>query len=307
MKNEPSKLIFLSIVILILCGGFFVLHIREVKREKVLAEAEFLKIEKEKKRFEVFQNLNLEAKSVYVYDINTGKVLFAKNENEIKGIASLTKIITALVALDKLNPTNPITISKSASDAYGDIGFSAGDSWFLNDLLALMLTASSNDAATAIEESVFALSPAQNLVSLMNERSSSLGFSSLMFKNATGLDNGADIQARGSAKDIAHLMAFAFKNYPEIFSDTSKSVLSKRSMDGKSIIISNTNPLAGGELNIVASKTGYTDFAGGSLALITEPKTGQPIAIAILGGTFDGRFKDGDTILRATREYVFSE
>lgn len=309
MEKENShikELIFVLVATLFLGGGFFMAEAKEKKQSEILKEVQAEKIAKENIARLAFENIKLEARGVYIYNIDSGDVVFSKNENNVFGIASLTKIITSLVALDELSLVEPIIISKGAAETEGETGLKEGELWFRDDLLELMLIASSNDAGIAIQEEINR--EGKDLVSLMNEKTSSLGLSDLKFKNPTGLDEGDSISATGTPKGVARMLGFAYKENPDFFKKTAKEVFSKRNLDGKLNRILNTNPILSSdtEMKILASKTGYTSLAGGSLALIVESEKGERLAIAILGSSFDGRFKDAENLIRASAGYLLN-
>ena len=97
-----------------------------------------------------FADVTLEARAAYVVDLATKKVLFAKNENEKLPLASVTKLMTALVARDHMRNDVVITLAKEDLSAEGDTGLRPGERWRMGDLLDVMLLISSNDAAHAI-------------------------------------------------------------------------------------------------------------------------------------------------------------
>src|SRR3989344_874512 len=101
-----------------------------------------------------FQDIALEAASAYVLDAKTGKALFMKQATTTNALASVTKVMTASVALSLVPDTTLIPIEVEAIREEGDSGLKVGDRWLLRDLVALMLVESSNDAARAISSTV---------------------------------------------------------------------------------------------------------------------------------------------------------
>lgn len=260
-----------------------------------------------------FPNVSLEARAAYVYDIRTGKVLFAQNEDMRLSLASLTKVMSALVAKD-LNPLySTITIGGEALRAEGDSGLLRDEKWSLKEILDFSLLTSSNDGMRAVALALGAISKSDattteilnDFVREMNKKASELGLKNTYFWNETGLDE-SEVKggAYGTAKDMARLMEHILLNHPELFEATreangSFSSLDKRVHNGK-----NTNGITGKIPRLIASKTGSTDTAGGNLVIIFDPEIGRPIVISILGSTAEGRFKDVETLISATLDYI---
>jgi len=140
----------------------------------------------------------VQAKAVFVQDLESGKVLYAKNENERLPIASITKLMTAQVLLDTLNLDDVVTMSKAAINTYGGQAFFIGEKISVKNLFYAMLMASSNDAAVALAEHV--QGTAQEFALLMNERVKNLHLRDTHFANPTGLD---DLENYSTASEMA--------------------------------------------------------------------------------------------------------
>jgi serine-type D-Ala-D-Ala carboxypeptidase (penicillin-binding protein 5/6) len=261
----------------------------------------------------LFPPTTLEAKAVYVYDIRTKTVLFAKNENSRLPLASLTKVMSALVAEDASPLYGTITISEDALKAEGDSGLLENEEWSLKDLLDFSLITSSNDGMRAIALSLGALSRADatseaitnDFVREMNSRASELGLKNTYFWNETGLDQ-SDIKggAYGTARDISALVEYILEYYPELFRATRETTSTLQSVDNHSHVAKNTNTIANEIPGLLASKTGLTNTAGGNLIIAFDPELGRPIVVSILGSTEQGRFEDARTLIGAVMEYI---
>ena len=238
-----------------------------------------------------FENIGLEAKSAYVFDILNNKPIFELNAKVQLPLASLTKIMTAIVAKEKLPEWLKVKIPMKAILQEGDSGFLAGERWKITNLLEAMLISSSNDAAYAIAMSIDTLpknSPIGEFISLMNRKAKNLGLEQTYFLNPTGLDLSiSTASAYGSAKDVARLLGYAFKKYPSLFEVTRYNSLDINSREFK-----NTDKLAKEIPGLTAGKTGFSDLAGGNLAIITDIGLGHPVVIVVLGSSVRGRFKD---------------
>jgi len=261
----------------------------------------------------VFPIVNIGAKAAYVYDIHTKTVLFAKNENTRLPLASLTKVMSALVAQDLSPLYGIVVVSSEALTAEGDSGLIQNEKWSLKDILDFSLLTSSNDGMRAVALSLGALSSAKaspeeiinDFVGEMNRKASELGLKNTYFWNETGLDE-SDLKggAYGTARDISTLLEYALINYPEMFAATRESVGAFQSLDNHRHLAKNTNGLAAEIPGLLASKTGYTNTAGGNLVIAFDPELGRPIIVSILGSSEQGRFEDVHALVKAVMQYI---
>jgi serine-type D-Ala-D-Ala carboxypeptidase (penicillin-binding protein 5/6) len=255
----------------------------------------------------------IEAKAAYVYDVRTKTVLFAKNENTRLPLASLTKVMSALVALDTSPSYGTITITLNALKAEGDSGLLVDEKWSLGRLLDFSLTTSSNDGMRAVALSLGALSRADatseeiinDFVGEMNLKASELGLQNTYFWNETGLDE-SDFKggAYGTARDMSMLVEYVLAYHPELFIATRESLSTLQSIDNYPHVAKNTNIIANEIPKLLASKTGFTNTAGGNLIIAFDPELGRPIIISILGSTEKGRFEDARALIASVMEYI---
>lgn len=260
-----------------------------------------------------FENLKLEARAVYVYDINHAEALYALNEEVQLPLASLTKVMTAVVAAESLPYDTVVTIDPSDLASEGDSGLLPHESWRARDLLDFMLLVSSNDSAHVLASAAGAyisskpsnvnLSPEQVFVGAMNKKAQELGLAQTYFLNESGLDK-TDIVSGGygSARDMAHLFSFALSALPSTFNATSYGGVSFTSLEARTHVATNTNELVSNVPGIIASKTGYTDLAGGNLVIAFDAGINRPIVVVVLGSSREGRFKDVEKLTAATLE-----
>ncbi|MDO8620193.1 MAG: hypothetical protein Q7R64_02490 [bacterium] len=261
-----------------------------------------------------YEKLELLGRAGYVYDLKNKKVLFEKNADDILPLASITKIMTAITALSLVPETTDITISSDALKVEGDSGLKVGERWLLRDLLAFTLIGSSNDGAVAISSAIggfFATSTPDaeasraRFIGEMNRLARAIGLTSTTFLNETGLD--VDTERAGaysSAKETASLLAYALTTTPEIFTGTRFDALSLGTEEGEKRSTKNTNTETHRLPLLIASKTGYTDLAGGNLVIAFDAGFGHTIIISVLGSTVDGRFADVEKLVWATLEYI---
>jgi len=127
------------------------------------------------------------------------------------------------------------------------------------------------------------------------------------YNNPTGLDeyDGED-GGLGSARDMAILITYLWEQHPEAIRDTTMPTRVFRSEDGFVHKGENTNEYVTSTPGILASKTGYTDLAGGNLAILYNAGLDHPIAVVVLGSTREGRFKDVQKLVDATYRYEAS-
>ena len=260
-----------------------------------------------------FEQINLEAKAIYVYDARTRTVLFAKNADDRLPLASLTKLMSTLVATDLDLLDNTITISREALDVEGDSGLRLGEKWSLRNLLDFSLMTSSNDGMHAVALALGALKKEgtnsekliNDFVGLMNRKASFIGLKNTYFWNETGLDE-TDIKGGGysTARDMGTFTEYILRHYPEMLLATKEDTTTFQSLDSRLHVAKNTNIIVSDIPGIMASKTGFTDIAGGNVVFVFDPELGRPIIVSILGSTEDGRFRDAEQLVNAVMAYI---
>jgi D-alanyl-D-alanine carboxypeptidase (penicillin-binding protein 5/6) len=252
-----------------------------------------------------FPSVAIEGRAAIVWDVENNIAIYEKNADEALPLASITKIMTALTAVDIFSPDDIIPITFSALEGGSNAGLIAGDVWVAKDLIAYKLTTSANGASTALKEA--AASRNIDFINRMNEKATSLTLLNTLYVNETGLDFGiANGGSYGSARDTARLMTHAIATESELFSATTKPSITTRSVSGQIYKSLNTNEIVGKIPGLIASKTGYTLAAGGNLAVAFDAGLAQPIVIVVLGSTRDGRFTDVLALVNETVNY-FSE
>lgn len=312
MNNQPisqdhSDLKFFAALMFVLSIFFlisFMVGRSSVGREIVASEVEV---------GTSFDHIEITAKAAYVYDSRTGDVLYAKNENQRMPLASLTKVMAALVASELGLQEMEVVVSKEALAETGDSGLLLNERWRLKDLLDFSLTSSSNDGMKAVALSLGALSRSDasneeitaDFVAKMNEMADTLGMKNTYYWNVTGLDE-TEFKggAYGTAHDMALLFDYVLRHKPALLEATKESVLTVRSMDNFVHTAKNTGYIVTDIPGIKASKTGYTDIAGGNLVVAFDPEVGRPIIVSVLGSTAQDRFSDVLALMRAAMESI---
>lgn len=234
----------------------------------------------------------LNAKSFILYDTKNTKVLFEKNSRQPLPVASLTKILTAVVALENLNREEVVEIGRESmnTDEEG-ADFYLGEKFYFQDLLKAMLIKSSNDAASAVARTV------ENktgviFADLMNKKAAQIGMTNSVFLDPSGLND----QAYSTVEDLIKLVRYS-KKYKEIWSILTLPFADIFSADKKfSHHLISTNKLFGVIPDMIGGKTGYTDGALGCIILEQSlPQNGTSLIVIVLGST--ERFEDAKNLL----------
>jgi len=229
------------------------------------------------------QGLNVSAQAVISVESNLSgpdKILFSQNEQRKLSIASISKLMTALIAVENLDLSQEIKISdKAANQSYDPEPLKAGEIFYARDILYAMLIGSDNTASYALSESI----GVEKFVSLMNARATELGLSDTEFGNPTGLG----LDNFSTTQDLAKLAEFLLKERPSILGTTIIPEFDLRTVDGKTLHkIINTDELLGDSSDltkrIIGGKTGNTRTAGQSLLLIVRPLNNQGYLINVI-------------------------
>jgi len=197
------------------------------------------------------------AKAAILIDADTGRVMLEKNAELRLPMASTTKIMTALVALERGDPDETVKIMPEAVGVEGSsVYLTLGEELTLRELLYALMLASANDAATAI--AIHTAGSVEAFAELMNEKASALGLKNTNFKNPHGLDAEGHFT---SAHDLARITAAALKNklFAEIVSTYKYNIGGK---DGTRRYLVNHNKLLRQYDGCIGVKTGYTKTDG---------------------------------------------
>ena len=230
------------------------------------------------------------AKGAFLYDMATGTVLYAKNPDEKLYPASLTKIMTALIALERADPEEIVTVSVSAvADMDPEATLAnlvPGEEMSMLDLLYCLMVESANDAGSVIAEHVAGSHEA--FAELMNQKAAQLGCTGTHFTNAHGLH---DEEHYTTARDMAKILmaALEYSVFVDIYS-TPRYVVPETNLRGERILNS-TNYLIANDLIdfyfeplITGGKTGYTSAAGRCLATTAESEDSDMKLLCVILG-----------------------
>jgi len=235
----------------------------------------------------------LSAKSYYVIEVNSGKVLAQREPEQTRPIASLSKLMTALVIIERANLKDEITISKNAVDTYGEMGnLVADEKMTIESLLYAMLIESSNDAAVALSEKFNG-----QFVAFMNKKAEQLGLKNTHFADASGLA----IENVSNAKELVKIMQEAIK-YPLLKNIMKTSEIDILSADGKrNHHLINTDKLLLKYPEIIAGKTGYIDEAGNCMIVAVSAPDGKGAIINVILDSQD-RIGEMDKVIQWAKE-----
>lgn len=236
-------------------------------------------------------DLELQAKaavSVMFNEAGRQRIIFEKNINQLLPIASLTKLMTAVIVLENsgydLENTWVAISEKAASQEnvpnYGNLDKYKGERFNVGQLLDLMLIYSSNDAAFALSEVL----GTENFVEKMNQKAKELGLESTYFVNPTGLDPenlhyhlpNQSYFNYSTARDLLKLSQYILKNQSLIFEISLKEGPYSIQNGLLSLRLGENQKVSGG-------KTGYTDEAGGCALLVLQNENGNIVINVILG------------------------
>lgn len=202
--------------------------------------------------------ITLRARVYLVSDLQSEDNIADENQNKRWPIASLSKLMVAVIALENISKTQLISVGSSAVAAEGVSGrFSPGEIFTADDLLKALLTVSSNDAAMALSQYM----GEEKFVSLMNAKVMSLGMLDTFFKEPTGLS----VLNQSTAHDLKVLTRYVYEKHPDILRySQAKTANIIDAFRGTKRTLININQFAG-RTNFLGGKTGYTNDAGENL------------------------------------------
>ena len=238
----------------------------------------------------------IDAKAGLVYDTRSGRFLFAKNPRIKLPIASLTKILSAVIVLENFDIKETVIVPKEALRVDNEKqSLYLDEEITIQNLLKLMLIESSNDAAYAL--AWHANSNGINFVDKMNEKAQSLFMNDSRFLDPAGLND----DAFSTAEDLVKLVRYAIK-YDLIWDILTEKNIVVKSVDGKiEHKVENTDQLLGVIPDIFGGKTGYTDGALGCMILVVDiPDKNDKLISIILGSR--SRFEDTKKLIDWVKE-----
>ena len=239
------------------------------------------------------------SKSALLVELGSGKVLFEKNSKEVLPIASLTKIMTAVVSLERTPLDTVFTVSEAAEEVgENSMGVTAGEKYTFDELLCGLILHSGNDAAYVIAEGVSG--DEARFVDLMNQKAKELGLKNTYFADSSGLEDGT----HSTTVDLVKLTKYAMKfpyfrevvktveiELPGVMADTPNGPNGSEPTH-KFLYLYNQTNLLSTYPGVEGVKTGYTEEAG--LCLVTYARHED---LELVGVVLNSPNRKGDMIL----------
>ena len=233
------------------------------------------------------QAIETTAKEAILLDYNSNEILFKKNENLKISPASLTKIMTSIIAFElikkgELKLDEKIIISTKAwrmsKSGYSSMFIMPNDKITVENLLKGIIVASGNDACIALAEGI--AGSEESFALMMNEKAKDIGMKNTNFSNSSGIFSESNFS---TVEDIALMSSYLIKNYPELYKMYALKTFTWERTGGKPISQSNRNSLLFRNSNVDGIKTGHLDDSG--YALAASLKNGERRLISVISGT----------------------
>jgi len=228
---------------------------------------------------------DIRAAAAILLDPTTGQVLWSENAQEKRSIASITKVMTAIVFLeDQPDLSRVVTVERVDTYAASTTYLRANDQITLDNLLHLTLIASDNAAARALAR--LSHGGTASFVDRMNSKAAELGLESMTFTDPSGLRP----ENVSTAYDLSRLITYASSD--ERIAPIMRTAEYKVNTNRRTISIHNTNRLVmDGDVTVMAGKTGFISKAGHCLATLLRMPQGNEVAVVVLGASSNpGRF-----------------
>lgn len=218
------------------------------------------------------------ARVAFVYDLTTRQVLFSQNAKEKVPMASLTKVMTAIIALDNPQKNDRYIVRKQSIVGEDSMGLSEGEILTLEELLYGLMLPSGNDAAEVLADNYF--NGRVEFVKAMNNKAKALGLKNTNFTNPSGLQG--DGEQYTTAEDLLVITKYALENFPEFRKVVSTFEYSISSNSNhKAYYLQNVTNLLTTYPGVKGVKTGFTPEAGLCLVTYLEHKDHKIIGILL--------------------------
>lgn len=211
----------------------------------------------------------------------TKELLYGKDIDTPRQVASLTKLMTAVIAVDLLSPGEILTVTHNAMvQVPTNLGMQEGEKLTLHELLSSILLTSANDGAEVFMDHIDAIYGSGTFIAAMNLKAEKIGMTNTHFDNPQGFDSNNNYS---TARDLAVLGSYIYTQYPDITEiATHAYVLLEKNSSHHQFDLYNWNGLLGVYPGINGLKTGNTPDAG-KTAIYTAERGGNPILIVVLG------------------------
>lgn len=226
-------------------------------------------------------NLAIHGQAAFLVDMDARQVLWQRDAETSRAPASLTKMVTAMVAVDDAGSLDrTVTVSKQSTQVIPSVmGLTAGEQVSLRDLMYGLFLDSGNDAAEALASGIV---PRDRFLRQMNQKAKSIGLTASHFVTPSGLD----APGHGmSAHDLAHLAAYLDTYYPQLAAIArTKEISIQATATHKAFHPYNLNPLLWSYAGATGLKTGLTDAAGGCI-VATATRGGRHLIAVVMNAT----------------------
>ena len=236
----------------------------------------------------------IQADSAILIEASTGRVVYEKNPDEVRPPASMTKMMTCILGIERLAPHKLLTVSPFASaTADSELTLQPAEQLEAEQLLHGMMLVSDNGAAVVLAQEMEGTVPL--FAKAMNEKAREIGCEHTHFTNPNGLPNDAHVS---TARDMAKIAAYCMKNkkFREIVSERRRTIYWS-SPKGRWHEAENSNHLLKTYEGINGIKTGWTEAAGGCLAASAKRGAVELIAIVMHSPDVNVRFEDARKLL----------
>ena len=232
----------------------------------------------------LFSNPNIQARTGILVDYHSDEILFELDPDAQIYPASMTKIMTSIVAFDlikenKLSLDDKFTVSENAwrlsQAGYSSMFIMINDQVSVENLLKGIIIASGNDACVALAEGI--AGSEENFAEMMNEKAGEIGMTSTNFTNSSGINDPDNIS---SVRDIALMSKYLIKNYPNYYELFAEKTFTWDRTGGEPIKQGNRNPLLYKNVGVDGVKTGYLAVEKYSLASTMKKNNRRVIAVA---------------------------
>ena len=249
----------------------------------------------------IYSEIEIDARYVILQDHYSGKILYEKDADAQIYPASLTKIMTTIVAFDLLKKGETsldemITISEKAwrlsQSGYSSMFIMLNDEVSVEDLLKGIIIVSGNDACVALAEGLSGSE--KDFVALMKEKATEIGLENTNFNNSSGIN---DVNNYSTVRDVLKMSRYMIKNYPEYYSYFKETSFTWDRTGGDPITQGNRNPLLYKNVGADGIKTGFLTVEQYSLA--ASAKTGERRITVVASGfkTKNSRSRESTKIL----------
>ena len=232
----------------------------------------------------LYSNPNIQARTGILVDYHSDKILYELDPDAQIYPASMTKIMTAIIAFDliktnKLSLDDKFTVSENAwrlsQAGYSSMFIMINDQVTVDDLLKGIIIASGNDACVALAEGI--AGSEQNFADMMNEKAGEIGMTSSNFTNSSGINDPDNVS---TVRDIALMSKYLIKNYPIFYELFAEKTFTWDRTGGEPIKQGNRNPLLYKNVGVDGVKTGYLAVEKYSLASSMKKNERRLIAVA---------------------------